>query len=75
MNIPLGAIDGDPFSDGAAVVLPAKGNDGPAIVRAAPNEIELISPQWPMLMFPKLTGLFVSHQSLRISVAVAPDLG
>src|SRR5579862_9326646 len=64
-----------PFTDRTTGIFPAIRDYGPAIVRATFNQIQFVTPERPMLMFPKLARLFIEDQALGISMPVSPDLG
>src|SRR5689334_8169022 len=60
--------------DGTSRIVDTISCDRPAVVPAALDEVELVAPLRPMLVGPELARRRVINESLRIAMAVAPDL-
>src|SRR5690606_1089622 len=67
------AVRGD--VDRVAAVVDPVADDGPAVVAAGPDEVELVAAARPLLVLPELAGFRMDGEALRVAVAVAPDLG
>src|SRR5690606_3845546 len=67
------AVRGD--VDRVAVVVDAVADDGPAVVAAGPDEVELVATARPVLVRPDIARFRMDREALRVAVAVAPDLG
>ena len=61
--------------DRMALVIDAEGGEGPAVIAAGTNQVQLIAALRAVLVGPELAGGAIESETLRIAVPITPDLG
>src|SRR5690606_2691185 len=59
--------------DGGSVVVHAVGDEGPAVVSSAADEVEFVAAAWAVFGFPEIAGFRVGGEALGVAMSVAPD--
>jgi hypothetical protein len=56
-------------------IIDAERGDRPAVIVAAPDQVDLVAASRTVLVGPELAGSAVEGKTLRVAMAIAPNLG